>query len=77
MTNNMADMVAAGRQARGERISHSKLMAEQVQEIRTRSEAGESYAALGRAFGISATSARQIALRHTWRHVPLAEAGLL
>lgn len=82
---NAADMIAKGRRgikgksrrpafapvgfARGEVMPTHRLTAEMVVDIRKRSAAGETRAALGRKFGVSATAIRQIVQRKWWRHV--------
>jgi hypothetical protein len=53
--------------ARGE--DRSKLTDDKIREIRRRVAAGESRAAMGRAFGISAEQAGRIVARTSWAHV--------
>jgi protein gp37 len=57
----------------GTRRRYHKLTAEQVTELRARAEKGESGAALGRAFGISDTQARNIISGKQWtpEHAPV------
>ncbi len=50
---NSADMVAKGRQARGERHWNAKLTEDDVAEIRRRVASGERQRTLARAFGVS------------------------
>lgn len=64
-----ADRVRHGRTTKGERNVHARLTADQVRELRARAAAGETYASLSRAFGISDSHARDIALRKRWRHI--------
>ena len=49
--------------------ANAKVTEEQVREIRTRREAGESYNELAEEFGLTPTTVRNIALRKTWKHV--------
>lgn len=45
----------------------SRLTVEKVAEIRQRAAGGETYAALGRAFGVQSGSIRQVVLRQSWK----------
>lgn len=54
---------------RGERSPHAKLTADQVRQIRTRREQGETYQSLAVAFGVSLMTTQRIVRRLTWRHV--------
>jgi hypothetical protein len=57
--------------ARGEKIGASKLTEDQVREMRARYAAGGmSFAALGRAYGVSDVLAGQVIRRQLWTHVP-------
>lgn len=69
---NQADMQNKGRarKAVGERAGPSKLTAEQVLEIRARVRAGESHAAVARAFGVNQSSVTLIHQRKNWKHLP-------
>jgi hypothetical protein len=53
----------------GEANGKSKLTEVQVLEIRWRANAGETFAALGRSFGVSRQTASDIAHRKLWTHV--------
>lgn len=68
-SENMRDMVAKGRQARGERNGFAKLAPELVPAIRAYLAAGASQAHVGRLFGISQTHAGCIGRRVRWSHV--------
>jgi hypothetical protein len=68
---NSRDMVAKGRSAKGERASHSKLIPEQVRQIKQRLLLGEGYASLGRAFGVTNVNIRCIATGRYWRHITI------
>ena len=67
--DNMLDKVAKSRQSRGERSRRTHLTAANVQEMRMRNANGESYAQLGRAFGITSVNVSMICRRKTWKHV--------
>jgi len=68
---NNADRQAKGRGHRGEQTGSAKLTERQVRAIRTAHAAGAiSMAALGRAYGVSGYTIRDIVLRITWQHVP-------
>lgn len=67
--DNVADRVKAGRSAFGEKNGKARLTADQVREIRRRADSGESAAVLGRAFGVSWTTANRIVCRSSWRHI--------
>lgn len=66
---NMADMVAKGRQTKGEAVNTNKLTPDQVREIRRRSESGESSSALAIAFGVNRQMIWKIKARRDWRHI--------
>jgi len=70
---NVADRVAKGRSARGERVSTSKLREDQIAEIRQRLRDGETQRALGRAFGVSKSQIGNIGRGEHWAH---REGGL-
>lgn len=65
---NSADMVAKGREARGERSAQAKLTEQQVRLIRERVAAGESRGAVARDLGLSRAHVGQIVLGRYWRH---------
>ena len=54
----------------GERVGSAKLTADAVVEIRRRVGAGESKAALARAFGVTDVLVGKVVRREIWRHVP-------
>ena len=68
--DNVADMIAKGRKnpARGEACSKSKLVSEQVYEIRAL-EGKMSARAIGRKYGIDHKSVRKIQTRQSWSHL--------
>ncbi len=68
--DNMVDKSVKGRASKGERHRSARLTSEQVIEMRQRSELGESYIALSKAFGIARQNIRAICLRRLWRHLP-------
>jgi HNH endonuclease len=57
---------------RGEVNGRAKLTEENVREIRSRSAAGESQRALGRAFGVSHQAVDKIVQRRAWAHLDAA-----
>lgn len=67
--DNVADRVAAGRSARGERNGRSRLTEARVLEARHRCAAGESPTALAREFGVDYQAVRRAVLKITWTHV--------
>lgn len=67
--DNLADMRAKAREARGERNGAAKMTAQQVLEIRRRYAQGESQASLRREFGLTPNPMHAIVHRRTWRHV--------
>ncbi|WP_368656190.1 MULTISPECIES: HNH endonuclease signature motif containing protein [Pseudomonas syringae group] len=75
---NMRDVVAKGRQAKGERLSvmrrgdgcpFTKLSQQQVQEIRVRVESGEHLGSIAQAFNCGTDNIRKIKNRKTWSHL--------
>lgn len=69
VADNTRDAQAKGRLAKGERIGVSRLTASAVREIRARFVAGESKAALARAFSVTPRSVHLVVIEETWRHV--------
>lgn len=67
--DNMADMVAKGRQARGERNWRAKLTDDDVREVRRRLAAGELQRAIAAEMGISQTSVSKVQRGVRWAHV--------
>jgi hypothetical protein len=69
-TDNMHDMKAKGRASRGERSSHAKLTAEQVQTIRLRYAAGRVVQKqLAVEYGVSSGTICDALAGRTWRHL--------
>lgn len=66
---NIADCVAKGRTARGERLPQTKLTAEKVLSLRQRYANGDSPTALSKELGISLRHTWNIIYRQAWRHV--------
>lgn len=66
---NIEDRCQKGRSASGTLNPKSKLTPELVREVRRRSESGEGYRALGREFGLSHTSIRDVVLGMSWGHI--------
>lgn len=67
--DNMADAVAKGRQAKGERFPQAKLTEAAVREIRRCRTLGVSARALAIRFAISESRISDVASRKAWRHV--------
>jgi hypothetical protein len=67
MRDNAADRDRAGKTARNERHGKAKLTPETVVALRRDRDAGLSYRALGRKYGVSNASARAVALGIHWR----------
>ncbi|WP_238908124.1 NUMOD4 domain-containing protein [Achromobacter ruhlandii] len=63
--SNAADRVLHGTNLDGERNPHAKLTADQVDEIRSRSESSLSLAPI---YGVASSTIRAIRLRTNWRH---------
>jgi hypothetical protein len=72
--DNVLDMEAKGRRAKGERVTRSVLTTGDVIAIRARVAAGESAASLAREFLVSKTCIRAVLTRKTWAHVEGAAA---
>jgi hypothetical protein len=68
--DNNADMVAKGRQARGEGAGLSKLTDELVTQIRQEYVGGLSVKQLARKYGISSSGMMSVIDGTTWKHVP-------
>lgn len=67
--DNNADMVAKGRQYRGERHHASKLTEDDVREIRRRFAQGETQTAIAADYGVSGVNVGSIVRRAIWREV--------
>lgn len=67
--DNIDDMVAKGRGARGAANGAAKLTESDVRLIRDLLEGGEGPTAIGRRFGVTDKVVRQIHRGQTWRHV--------
>lgn len=66
---NHADKVLKGRQVRGQSHRGAKLTASHVRRIRAEHDAGVSYRALGRRYGVSTSTAFDAVNGIQWRHV--------
>ena len=66
---NIADMVAKGRNAHGNAYPQTKLTPEAVVEIRRRAAAGETHDALGREFGVCRVNVTRVVGRRLWAQV--------
>jgi len=71
--DNIADMMAKGRQQRvprpGEANTQAKITEGDVRAIRAKAEAGEPYTSIGREFGLSFAQIRRIVRRERWANV--------
>ncbi len=65
--DNEADKVLHGRSNRGERCGTSKLTTASVLAMRRLGDAGQTFASLGRQFGVSISAAADIVKRRRWR----------
>jgi hypothetical protein len=68
--DNLADMRAKGRGAKGEQNGKSKLTGELVRILRRRAAAGETVACLAREAGVTAATVWCAVRGRTWGHVP-------
>ncbi|QEL14280.1 HNH endonuclease [Limnoglobus roseus] len=68
--DNAADMVAKGRQPRGESHGQAKLTAGKVAAIRLRRADGVTWVRIAAEFGVSERQARDVARGRAWKHVP-------
>lgn len=67
--DNMRDMVAKGRSARGVRNGRALLTEDQVRQIREHVAAGSSPGSVAMLYGVSRWTVREIAARRHWAHV--------
>lgn len=73
--DNVTDKMERGRHRGGfaQGAAHPRTVAKldeaMVKEVRARSAAGESYSAIGRSLGLTATTIRGACIRLTWKHV--------
>jgi hypothetical protein len=68
-TDNVADMVAKGRQAKGESLPQARLNADAVREIRRRASLGECQRTISKDFEVSFATVCLIVSRKRWVHV--------
>lgn len=68
--DNIADKVAAGRQARGVSHRSAKLTPESVAEIRAACANGESQSSVAARHGVLQGTVSSIHRKQTWRHLP-------
>jgi len=71
--DNMADMVAKGRSARGVRHPSSKLDPDKVRTIFRMRAAGETKTGIAEAFDLTAPNVHAVLLRRTWGHVEVPD----
>ena len=67
--DNVADMVAKNRQAKGAATGHTKLTECDVLVIRERLASGETQESIASDFGVGQSSISCVALGLTWKHV--------
>ena len=68
--DNTADMMAKGRNVRGELVRGSKLKEQDVKEIRMLRASGMKLKPIAERYGISCSNVVDIAKHQTWKHVP-------
>jgi hypothetical protein len=68
--DNMADKVAKGRQARGERHGRAKVTVRDVPYIRGLRAIGFTYSELGKMYGLNQSTIGGIINRRIWKEVP-------
>jgi hypothetical protein len=69
--DNTQDMIDKGREARGERMSNSRLTSAQVTAIRAeRAQGHATFRSLGKRYGVSESMIRKIVKRKAWAHIP-------
>ena len=68
--DNVRDMLAKSRNARGERMGSARLTAAVVLEIRGKFASGTRQVDLVREYGVGPPAVHNIVHRKTWRHVP-------
>lgn len=66
---NKADMEVHGVRAKGTRNGRSKLTPDQVRDIRSRGERGESAPSIARVYGVDPKAVRLILNRTNWAHL--------
>lgn len=67
--DNMRDMIAKGRDCRGEQISTAKLTAADVIAIRNAYKAGARQGFLAEQYGVSINTVGHVTRRESWRHI--------
>lgn len=68
-SDNVADMVAKNRQARGETQGHAKLTTAQVLQIRHYYKCGNSQKVIAQLFDVDKATIGEIVRREIWKHV--------
>ena len=69
ISDNNSDMMAKGRNAKGEKIPNAKLTSDMIPRIRAARKYGESLAHIGRSFGVHAVTVFDIVHGKTWSHI--------
>lgn len=70
VTENQRDRFQHGTSNRGEGNSQAKMTGSRVRKLRLLRGRGWKYSALAQRFGIAKSTAKSIALRKSWKHVP-------
>jgi len=73
ISDNMADKVAKGRQAAGEKSGQAKLTAVQVLEIRSACAAGETHQSVSDRYGVKRRTVSAISFGTNWRRLQMPE----
>lgn len=68
--DNMQDMIRKGRKTVGEKVSNSKITAEDVQKICEMRESGLTFVSIARQFNLTKTSVARIVKGKAWKHIP-------
>lgn len=68
---NMQHAGRTGLMLRGEKVTVSKITADDVRQIRSRRAAGEKLKSIAADFGIAESTTCQIAKGQVWKHVPM------
>ncbi len=71
--DNVADMIAKGRQAKGERSGHARLSTTDVREIRRLLALGFTQVKICEVFDVCSQTINNIARGLVWKHVPAPE----
>ena len=67
--DNKLDSIEHGTQVRGERQGRSKLLENEIKEIRYKYSIGETQCNLGKEYGVDRSTISMIVRRKTWKHI--------